>query len=262
MDQMDSFAAHLRNMDPAVFTATSQTRIGDRRSLLAVQNIVRNVRPRYVYFEVGSHLGGTLVPHLVDPLCRHVFSIDKRPANQPDERGAMFDYKENLTSRMLEALAPHVPPSAFLKLTTCDADVSEVNASQVPMKVDFAFIDAEHTNVAVFRDFLGTTDFLAESFVVAFHDANLICDGLQNIECFLWHQGIKFRSFFLPDVMYAIMTGDFAEVAGQALQRISVDREKFIQQSRISLWKEIANNVSRVEGDAVAHQIASCARNS
>ena len=260
MDQLDKFSAYIRNLDQVIFAGTSQTRAGDRRSLLAIQNIVRNAIPHYTYLEVGSHLGGTLVPHLVDPLCRHVFSIDKRPSSQPDERGVMFDYKENTTSRMLEALEPHVPASAFLKLTTCDADVSELNADQIPIKVDLAFIDAEHTNVAVFRDFLSTMNFLAESSVVAFHDANLICDGLQNIEYFLQHQGTKFRSFFLPDVMYAIIIGDFVGMAGQALQRFSVDREKFIHQSRISLWKEIAINVGGIAGDALGHQIASSAR--
>ena len=230
MGQVEKFLAYLRNMDTAIFTAGTQTGIGDRRSLLSIQNIVRNVVPRYVYFEVGSHIGGTLVPHLVDPLCQHVFSIDKRPVSQLDERGVMFDYKGNSTQRMLDTLVSHVPASAFLKLTTCDADVSELKSSHIPTKVHFALIDAEHTNVAVFRDFLGTMQFLAESFVVAFHDANLLCDGLQNIECFLQHQGIKFQSF-LPDVMYAIIAGDFVDIAGCALQRLSVDRESFIHHS-------------------------------
>ena len=107
------------------------------------------------------------MPHLVDPLCRQVLSVDKRPASQPDERGMMFDYEANSTQRMLNVLKSHVPESAFLKLNTFDADVSDLNTTQIPRKVDFAFIDAEHTIAAVFRDFLGIRRFLADSFVVA-----------------------------------------------------------------------------------------------
>jgi lipopolysaccharide biosynthesis glycosyltransferase len=92
------------------------------------------------------------------------------------------------------------------------------------------------------------------SLVVAFHDANLLCDGLQNIECFLQHQGIKFRSFFLPNVVYVIIAGDFADIVSQPLERVSIDRNNFIHHSRIALWKEIASNVGRIEGDAIGHR--------
>ena len=56
---------------------------------------------------------------------------------------------------MLDILKHHVPEAALLKLNTFDADVSDLNTTHIPLKVDFALIDAEHTITAVFRDFLG-----------------------------------------------------------------------------------------------------------
>jgi hypothetical protein len=253
MANMDQTPDFLRNLDVAVFAVATQTSAGDRRSLLVLQNIVRNLVPRYVYFEIGSHLGGTLVPHLIDPLCKHVFSVDKRPASQPDERGVIFDYVGNSTQRMLSGLEAHLPASALLKLSTYDHDVADLAAAQVPLKVDFAFIDAEHTNVAVFRDFVSTRKFLSDSFVVGFHDSNLICDGIQNIECLLGDQGVKYKSLFLPDSVYVIVSGDFVDMAYQPLERIAHDRDAFIRHSRVALWKQIASSAAYIEGDEIGH---------
>jgi hypothetical protein len=146
-----------------------------------------------------------------------------------------------------------VPASSLLKMTTYDADVSDLELAQVPLKVDFAFIDAEHTNVAVFRDLTAVLKFLADSFVIGFHDANLIFEGLQNIECFLRYMGIRFKSFFLPNAVYAIVTGDYLDTAGSPLQRLSVDREEFIHNARIALWRDVAANSTRIEGDRIGH---------
>jgi hypothetical protein len=249
--QMESFP---HNLDTAIFTVQSQTSENDKKSLLVLQKIVRENVPEYVYFEVGSHLGGTLVPHLADPHCQHVFSVDKRPASQLDERGIIFDYEDNSTQRMLATLEAHLPASAFVKLTTVDADVSEIDAVHIQLKVDFAFIDAEHTNVAVFKDFVGTHRFLDASFLAAFHDANLVCDGLQNIECFLQHQGVAFQSFFLPDVVYVIAAGGFIGKASEPLQRLSIDREHFIHDSRVQRWKAVARNAGSIKGNAIGHR--------
>ena len=99
---MDSdYVRGIERSDTAVFRLLTQSSEGDRRSLLDIQNIVRAVDASYVYLEVGSHLGGTLLPHLMDPLCRVVVSVDPRPASQADERGRVFHYERNSTSRMI-----------------------------------------------------------------------------------------------------------------------------------------------------------------
>ena len=80
------FSERLASLDVGLFHAIfTQSSDRDRRSWLAVQRSVR--RPAgYVYLEVGSHLGGSIQQHLLDPWCRQIISIDKRPLSQHDDR--------------------------------------------------------------------------------------------------------------------------------------------------------------------------------
>jgi hypothetical protein len=89
--------------------------------------------------------------------------------------------------------------------------------------------------------------------MVGFHDSGLIFEGIENIECFLRHENIRFKSFFLPRQVYVIVAGDFADIAGQPLERLSLDRESFIHRSRIALWKEIASYAGRMKEDSIGH---------
>jgi len=66
--------------------------------------------------------------------------------------------------------------------------------------------------------------------------------------------GDQISVIFLPNVVYVIIAGDFADIVGQPLERVSIDRNNFIHHSRIALWKQIANNVGRIEGDAIGHR--------
>ena len=210
--------------------------------------------PHYVYLEVGSHLGGTLLPHLVDPLCRHAISVDSRPISQLDERGVMFNYTGNSTERMLDTLAVHVPPEALLKLTTHEGSLAGLEpAKPQNAEVSLAFIDAEHTNVAAFRDFLAARRFVGASAIIVFHDANLVFDALLSIELLLDHVGVKFWSAFLPDNVFAIAMGSFIDIANTTLEGIALDRDQYIHSSRTGLWRQIANNTALMEGDRIGH---------
>jgi hypothetical protein len=243
----------MQDLDTAIFRLPSQTAQGDRKSLLAIQHIVRAHLDRYVYLEIGSHMGGTLVPHLMDDACRLIYSVDKRPVSQLDERGVFYDYTTNSTQRMIEALRPAVQESALLKLITIDNDISDVMDSDIARKVDLIFIDGEHTNIAAFRDFVRSLRFMNQSFIAAFHDAHLVCDALLNIEQLLTHQQVPFRSHFLPNYVFVVCAGEFARLADQPLQRMAFDRQTFIEHSRIARWKNIAANAALIEGDTVGH---------
>src|SRR5947208_3078561 len=92
-------------LDVSLFdTIPSQTNVNERRGLLALQKAVGEKLGSYVYLEIGSHLGGSIQPHLVDARCRKIFSIDNRPVQQPDDRGVPCDYPDNSTARMLDLL--------------------------------------------------------------------------------------------------------------------------------------------------------------
>src|SRR5580700_12032764 len=88
-------------LDLSLFDGVStQTYPEDRSSLLLLQRCVRRSGD-YIYAEIGSHLGGTLQPHLVDSRCTLIYSIDKRPLEQPDESRGVWQYEGNSTKRML-----------------------------------------------------------------------------------------------------------------------------------------------------------------
>lgn len=229
--------------DVGVFKIIPEMPENDRRSLLTIQNVVRLHVPGYIYLEVGSSLGGSLLPHLADPACRLAYSVDARPASQPDERGRSFDYQHASTAGMLATLQQHLPLAAMLKLQTFDADAEQLTTEQIGYACDLVFIDAEHTNVAVFRDFLNTLKFAKPSAVVAFHDANLVFDGLGNIECFLRHQGIKHCAFTLPDAVFVILLGEFVDFAANTLARSALDKAAYFDHAKRALWREIAKNV-------------------
>src|SRR5207253_3992080 len=80
-------------LDTAAFIVWSETSEYDKISFLRIQKLIRAHVANYVYVEVGSHLGGTLAPHLADPRCRTVISIDPRPGEQQDVRGRTFAYE-------------------------------------------------------------------------------------------------------------------------------------------------------------------------
>jgi hypothetical protein len=225
-----------------VFKIPSQTAKGDKMSLLSLQNIVRRNVRNYVYLEVGSFKGGTLLPHLADPECRLAYSIDKRPASQPDERGRAYDYVHSGTQEMLATLEKHLPHAAMLKLLTFDLDASEITADHVALASDFVFIDAEHTNEAVFRDFMNIWRFANESSIIAFHDAQYIFDALSNIETLLACQKVKHKTYVIPDSVFVVLLGDFVNLAANVLSRFCLDKEKYFSDARKELWKEIARN--------------------
>src|SRR5687768_6609583 len=94
----------------------TQTSVEDRRALLSLQDAVIQCIGDYVYLEVGSHLGGSLQPHVGEPRCKRIYSIDPRPEEQPDEHIlGTYKYEGNSTTRMIEYLR-QVPGADLQKL--------------------------------------------------------------------------------------------------------------------------------------------------
>lgn len=243
-----TFASGIANLDLGIFKITAQLTPGDRRSLLAVQNAVRLANNAYVYLECGSHLGGSLLPHVMDPHCRLAYSIDKRPASQPDERGIDFRYGSNQTRQMLDLLAAHTSAESMSKVQTFDTDSSALTAAQIVEKPDLVLIDAEHTVVAVFRDFLSLCRLSGSSTVYVFHDANLIFAGLQNIETFLRHTGIPFDSYVFPDSVFVLATNDARDIVRATGRKFAVDKDKY--------WENAKRQLMHAHYDIVSSKIA------
>src|SRR5437763_1588283 len=116
---MDDFEDQINRLDTGLFRhVVSQTSENDRRSLLAVQRAMRELKP-FVYLEIGSYRGGSLQPYLVDPRCVKILSIDPRPMSEPDERGRRSSYGVT-TEDMLNGLR-QIPAADLKKIRTLES---------------------------------------------------------------------------------------------------------------------------------------------
>lgn len=206
---MNNFEVLIENLDLKLFEKIpSQSTEFDKQSLLAVQNAVRELKSDYNYLEIGSYLGGSIQPYLLDDKCAKIYSVDKRPPVQPDARGIDYAYQNNTTARMIEKLK-EVAPDKMNKLTTIDGDTAKISASQVADKIELCFIDGEHTDEAVLRDFKFCYEVLAVNGAIAFHDSQITYNGIADSLKFLDSKSIKYNAYILPNIVFVVEIGDF-----------------------------------------------------
>ena len=206
---MNNFEALIENLDLKLFEKIpSQSTEHDKQSLLAVQLAVRELSPNYNYLEIGSYLGGSIQPHLLDDKCAKIYSIDKRPPVQPDARGIDYAYQNNSTARMIETLTP-VAAEKMSKITTIDGDTAEILSAQVGDKLQLCFIDGEHTDEAALRDFKFCYETLASDGAIVFHDSQITYNGIADSLKFLDAKNIKYNAYILPHIVFVVEIGDF-----------------------------------------------------
>ncbi len=205
---MSNFEQLINRLDLKIFEKIkTQLTDNDKQTLLGCQFAVRNLLPKYNYLEIGSYLGGSIQPHLLDEKCARVYSIDKRPLRQPDERGVDYIYLNNSTARMLELLSEIAPTD---KIKTIDGDTRrEVKPSQIEEKIQMCFIDGEHTDEAVLSDFKFCLEVLDENGAILFHDSAINYNAIANCVQYLEDNEIEFRANSLPDAVFVVEIGDF-----------------------------------------------------
>ncbi len=234
--------AKVKALDTGIFTIQPGHN-DDRVSFLRLQNLVREIRPGYTYLEVGSDIGGSLLPHLLDPACAAAISVDPRPALQPDERGLDFEYVGNSTQRMLAELDRFARPDERAKLSTIERDISAVDTSSVPSRPSLVLIDGEHTNVAAFSDFVAVFALVADDAMIVFHDANLVGDAIQMAERFLLHAGKPYSLTILPSCVAVLGFGVFAGAAQTALQPFGLPTAAYFAAARAGRHRAVADAV-------------------
>nr|WP_246779337.1 class I SAM-dependent methyltransferase [Rhizobium sp. RHZ01] len=233
-------------MDPqdiSIYSAIrSSTTDNDRASLLRLLALISSTVRHFNYLEIGSDRGGSLVPLLADPNCAAVISVDLRPAMQPDERGVDFPYPIDGEEQMMKNLRAHFDENKLKRLKTFKLDIRDVSPDLVP-KIDWAFIDGEHTNTACFSDADRVLDFVKDDAVVAFHDSTLISDAIQNFERLLTRLNIEHSTVFLPDTVAAIGIGKFSQTLARELGSISAERSSFFAGAQLHRWLAVANSM-------------------
>ena len=185
----------------------SQSTDHDKQSLLAVQLAVRGLAGEYNYLEIGSYIGGSIQPHLLDPKCKKIYSIDKRPHSQPDERGVDYIYQNNSTARMMETLKQ--VSENLDKIVTIDGESKSIEASQIADRIQLCFIDGEHTDEAVVSDFKFCLRVLDDNGAIVFHDAQITYNGIADCIKYLEDNGLDFRAYVLPHIVFVVEIGDF-----------------------------------------------------
>jgi hypothetical protein len=177
----------------------SQTTPADRRALLSIKEALCAETGSYRYLEVGSHLGGSIQPHISDPRCLGIVSIDPRPLEQPDERWTTnYKYENNSTARMLKLLSA-VPGADMGKIQTFEESTESMLPGSIAASADFAFIDGVHTNSAVLRDFHSVRKFLSVPSVLAFHDCFVTPKAFREIRQTLLRERASHQFIYFPE---------------------------------------------------------------
>ncbi len=184
----------------------SQTTADDRRSLLAVQRAVARHFGAYTYLEIGSHLGGSIQPHLLDPRCRRIYSIDPRPVHQADDRGVDPHYPDNSTARMLENLRA-ISPDRIERIETFELTSADVDPDRIDDPPHLCFIDGEHTTAAVLADVDLCRRVGHPDGSIVFHDANVIWMALGRVLRQLDRDGADASAIVLGGSVMAIAFG-------------------------------------------------------
>lgn len=205
---MTDFENAIKGLDLKLFEKIpSQSTEDDKQSLLACELAVRELVGEYNYLEIGSYIGGSIQPHLLDPKCGRIYSIDKRPHSQPDARGFDFVYENNSTARMMEKLAEVT--DRLEKIVTIDGDSRTIDAGVIKNSVQLCFIDGEHTDEAVLADFKFCLDVLDTNGAIVFHDAQITYNGIADCISHLEANNIKFKAYALPNIVFVIEVGEF-----------------------------------------------------
>jgi hypothetical protein len=194
------------SLDISVFGAIpSQTSERDKRSLLAIQRATARRHQEYSYLEIGSHLGGSIQPYLLDDRCKRIYSIDPRPAQQPDDRrpGYVAFYEDNSSERML-ALLEDIGHGDISKIECIDSDASEIDPHCIQDVPDITFIDGEHTRAAVVSDFRFCEQVVSNSGTIVFHDFGIIYPAILDACRDLRRKHRKFVPLKLEGNVFAI----------------------------------------------------------
>lgn len=221
------------------FPIESQTSSNDKVFLLNAIKLANKRDNDYSYVEIGSFLGGSLSPFLMDTRCKLVLSIDDRERQQEDERGKKFDYAGVTHQTMIDNLKARGISTE--KLKTFDGSIDTISLVYKPF--DLAFIDGEHTDFACFRDFLWLLPMMKKDAVVMFHDSTLIYKALRLIQLYLKKSGLRFRFFKKADSeMSSIFFGECAEVNFSESFGEAEDLDKFYDTAETAIINHLVAN--------------------
>lgn len=203
----------------------------------------------YSYLEIGSYLGGSLQPFLLDRRCVVAYSIDPRPTLVPDIRAPNITYERNTTAEMRRLLQAAHGPEVTKKLRTFDMDAADVPRREIGIPPHPCYIDGEHTDQAVLRDFQSCLDRAARPCVIAFDDAEMMFGGIAKCLELLDDQHIEHRQYMLPAKTAVIEFGEVGLWRDQRLLDLIVSIDAHLYAMRtLAVWRQHALEYERWKG--------------
>ncbi len=204
----------------------------DHEYLFQICQLQKN---EYNYLEIGSYLGGSLFFHLQNELCKRVASIDLRIIAN-DERHMQISTKNQ--SRMIDLLKSRAIPTE--KLYTFQIDVADFSDEN---KYDICFIDAEHTNQAVFRDSINCSRHMNENCVMIYHDVTLVYGAIDCLIAYYQINNIPHRFYKLRESELAVVViGKCDNTVEDYFISNNSDYDKFKMGAKIRLANDVKKN--------------------
>ncbi len=221
------------------FPIPSQTSQQDKLFLLKAIKFIKSCNQKFNYIEIGSFLGGSLCPFLQEEICDLILSVDERGRQQPDERGAKYDYEGFTEQTMIRNLISHGLDVS--KLKTHNGSISTYPDDGV--KFDIGFIDGEHTDVACVRDFIWLHSKMKRDSLILFHDSTIIYKGLSIIREIMREKKIEFLMFKdKKSEMSAIFQGRLAAADCQSVFGDSEEFDDFMGRSEMAMLSATIRN--------------------
>jgi predicted O-methyltransferase YrrM len=222
----------INTLDISLFDAIpAQMNDEDKQSLLALQGCV-SMSGTYAYLEIGSYQGGSLQSVYADPLCTHIYSIDKRPVRNQDTYAGSVKYSNNSTEGMQRNLRGAFPDVDESKLVCFECDARDVPSERISPQPSLCFIDGEHTVKAIVSDFTCCLNMCRSDAIIAFHDAFWLYEGFDMIKALLQQLGIRFQGFKLGDSIYALVLNNAVTAYAKRLYPFSQDEHAYFEQAR------------------------------
>ena len=226
-----------------IYKIPSQTSVYDKCALELIEKILIEYTREgsYTYCETGSYMGGTLLPRLANEKCKSALSIDKRVDHQDDERREEgYSYTGYTTEMMIKNIKATIGEKEIKKLETFEGSINSYHNSvktNEETKFDWVFIDAEHTNIASFDDFLTSLKLLKPNGIISMHDSWMIYSAISNIRSYLENQNIDYTFGHINGDVTSFFIGELSSISNEHKDLfLDTDIESFIEISKKKLW--------------------------
>ncbi len=225
------------------FPIPSQTSLVDKAVILKINKLMNLRTKNFIYIEIGSYLGGSLTPFLINENCKRVISVDKRNQIIDDERNEKWSYKKISEKLMIKGLKEK--KLDISKLKSFNGDISEYRPKE---NYDLAFIDGIHTDKNTFSDFLYILDKINKHCIILFHDSVVIFKALLLIKEFLKKKNYTFKiAKFKESGITGFFFGSFSKIDINKKINSTQNFEKFCVDAEENLLIQQLNNRIKVK---------------